>query len=558
VISKLFNQESKTIAGAALLIGASAILSRALGLIRDRLLVGRFGAGDELDAYFAAFQIPNLLFALLVVGTLSVAFIPVFTGYLAQKRQEEAWHVANAVLTVALAVMGVICLVLIVAAPALVRVIAPGFEGEKFALTVKLTRIMMLSPLLFSVSAALSSVLNSYRRFAAVSMAPLLYNAAIIFGIVALSKPFGMAGVAWGAILGAALHALVQIPVARSLGWRFRPTFDVKSEGVREIGRLFLPRVFGVDVSQFSQLLGAVIGTTLAAGSVSLFSLAINIAAVPLGTFAIPFAIAAFPTLSDAAARGDRATFRDVFATTFRQILFFLIPLSAMAFILRVHVVRVVIGSSGLSWNETRLAAASLGLFVLALAFQGLAPLLARSFYALKNTLVPVLISFVALAANLISVFAFKAFLATGPGASTAWIWLGLFGVDDVRVLSVAAAFSIASFVQVVLLLFVLRRKFGRIGGTGIFRAFGKFFLGSAAAAWAAAAVIRPGLQHLDTRPFASVLGEAALATVAGLGAYGLVLWLLKSEELTSIVDAIRGRFLKIAKPMAVSDTQDL
>lgn len=558
MISKLFNQESKTIAGAALLIGASAILSRVLGLIRDRLLVGRFGAGDELDAYFAAFQIPNLLFALLIVGTLSVAFIPVFTGYLAQKREEEAWRVANAVLTVALAVMGAICLVLILAAPALVRAIAPGFAGEKFELTIKLTRIMMLSPLIFSVSAALSSVLNSYRRFAAVSMAPLLYNGAIIFGIVALSKPFGMLGVAWGAIIGAALHALVQVPVARSLGWRFRPTLDVKSEGVREIGRLFLPRIFGVDVAQFSQLIGAVIGTTFAAGSISIFSLAINIAAVPLGVFAIPFAIAAFPTLSDAAARGDRAGFRDVFAATFRQILFFLIPLSALAFILRVHIMRVVIGSSGLTWNETRLAAASIGLFVLALAFQGLAPLLARSFYALKNTIVPVLISGVALAVNLISVFAFKSFLSTGSGASTAWIWLGLFGVDDVRVLALAAAFSVASFVQVALLLIMLRRRFGRIGGTGIFRAFGKFFLGSASGAWAASAVIRPGLQTLDTRPFASIFGEAALATVAGLGAYALVLWVLKSEELMSIVDTVRGRLIRITKPMAVSDAQEL
>ncbi len=558
MISRLFNQESKTIAGAALLIGASAIVSRALGLIRDRLLVGRFGAGDELDAYFAAFQIPNLLFSLLVVGTLSVAFIPVFTGLRAKGRDDEAWRVANSVLTVALSVMGAVCLGLIVAAPQLTRLVAPGFAGEKFELTVSLTRIMMLSPLLFAVSAALSSVLNSFRRFAAVSMAPLLYNATIIFGIVVLSKPFGMAGVAWGAILGAAAHALVQIPVARSLGWRFRPSFDVRAEGVREIGRLFLPRVFGVDVAQVSQLVGAAIGTTFAAGSVSLFSLAINIAAVPLGAFAVPFAIAAFPALSDAAARGDRAKFRDVFATTFRQILFFLIPLSALAFILRVHVVRVVIGAGGLSWEETRLAAASLGLFTLALAFQGLAPLLARAFYALKDTLMPVLVSFAALAANLAAVFVISASLNTSSGRNAAWLWLDLYALHDVRGLALAAAFSIASVVQVALLMLILRRKFGRIGGTGIVRAFGKFFLGSAAAAWTASAVIRPGLQHLDTRPFAAVFGEAALATVAGLGAYALALWLLKSEELMSIVDAVRGRLVRITRPLAVSDAQEL
>ena len=558
MISKLFNQESKTIAGAALLIGVSSILSRVLGLFRDRLLVGRFGVGDELDAYYASFQVPNFLFALLVLGTLSVAFIPVFTEYLAKGRRDEAWRMTNSILTIVTVVMGVLSLALSLGAHWLVPVIAPGFTGEKLALTVSLTRVMMLSPFVLALSAVFSSVLNSNKRFLAVAVAPPLYNAAIIFGIVFLSKPFGVMGVAYGALIGTVLHLLVQVPPALALGWPLRFSFDAKHPGVREVGRLFLPRVFGIDISQLSQFVGTAIGTTFGVGAPAIFNLAMNISAVPLGTFAIPFSIAAFPALAEAAAKGDRDGFRDIFAATFRQILFFLIPLSTMAFVLRTHIVRVLIGARTLGWNDTRLAGATLGLFVVSLAFQGLAPLLARAFYALKNTLIPVIVSAGAMAANVAATFAIKHWLSPGVSITSAWLWLDLYGVDDVRVLALAAAFSVASVVQVVLLAFILRRKFGRIGGTGILRAFAKFFVGSAVAAWIALLVVRPGLQTLADRGSLSVVREAGLATVLGLAAYVLVLRLLKSEELSAIAGALQKRFLKVEKPLAVSDAQDL
>ncbi|HJV32751.1 MAG TPA: murein biosynthesis integral membrane protein MurJ [Patescibacteria group bacterium] len=558
MISKIFNQESKTIAGAALLIGVSSVLSRVLGLFRDRLLVGRFGVGDELDAYYASFQVPNFLFALLVLGTLSVAFIPVFTDYLAKGRKEDAWRMTDSILSIVAVSMGALSLALSLGAHKLVPLIAPGFSGEKLETTIALTRVMMLSPFVLALSAVFSSVLNSNRRFMAVAFAPPIYNAAIIFGIVFLSKPFGVMGVAYGAIIGTALHLLVQVPPALSLGWKPRFSLDAERPGVREVGRLFLPRVFGIDISQLSQFVGTAIGTTFGVGAPAIFNLAMNISAVPLGTFAIPFSIAAFPALSEAAAKGDRDGFRDVFASTFRQILFFLIPLSTMAFVLRTHIVRVLIGARTLGWNDTRLAGATLGLFVVSLAFQGLTPLLARAFYALKNTLTPVLISTAAMAANVAATFALKHWFSPGVGITSAWLWLDLYGVDDVRVLALAGAFSVASVVQVILLAFILRRKFGRIGGAGILRAFAKFFVGSAVAGWIALVVIRPGLETLDGRGSLSVLREAGLATVLGLAAYVLVLRLLKSEELAAIVGALEKRFLKVEKPLAVSDAQEL
>lgn len=542
---KLFTKESKTIAGGAFLIAVSSVLSRILGLFRDRLLVSRFGVSDALDAYYASFQVPNFLFALLILGTLSVAFIPVFTEYVAKDKHEDAWRMTNSILTIVGVVMGFLCLALSAGAHKLVPIIAPGFEGEKLKLAIALTRVMMLSPFVFALSAVLTSVLNAHKRFLAASLAPLLYNASIIFGIVALSKPFGVLGVAYGAILGAVLHFLVQVPAVVALGWRSHLVFDTKHEGVREVGRLFLPRVFGIDISQISQFVGTAIGTTFGVGAPALFNLAMNIAAVPVGVVAIPFAMAAFPALSEAAARNDRESFRSTFSMTLRQVLFFLVPLTVLAFVLRLQIVRVLIGAKTLSWNDTRLSAAVLALAVLTMTLQGLAPLLARAFYALKNTWIPVAISLAAMAANIAATFAFKGWFSSENGRAAAWLWLSLFGIDDVRVLALTAAYSIASIVQVVLLLYFLRRKFGRLGATGIFRALAKYAVAAVAASWVASGILQPGAQTIDIRDLGSVFTEATIASLAGFASYLLALRLLKSEELVTIVGIVRRRFIR-------------
>lgn len=556
---KLFTRQSKTIAGAALLIGASAVLSRVLGLVRDRLLVGRFGIGDHLDAYYAAFQIPNVIFALLVLGTLSVAFIPVFTEYLAKGKEKEAWRMTNAIMTVVMAGMGVICLLLIVGAPLIMRVIAPGFEGEKLQLAVRLTRIMMVSPFVFAVSAVFSSVLNALKQFLAVSIAPLLYNAALIFGILFLSGPFGIAGVAYGAIIGAFLHLLIQVPSAVALGFKPRLIWDTAHAGVRQVGSLFLPRVFGVDISQISLLIGSVIGTTLATGSVSLFNLSMNIGMTPVGVIAIPFAIAAFPNLSETAATGKHREFIRIFATTFRQIMFFLLPLSVMAVILRTHVIRVVIGTGNLSWEDTLIGSASFALIAGSLVFQGLTPLLARAFYALKNTLIPVIVAGIAMLANVVTVYATVSFLGDGSSASMAVSrYLSLPVGEDVRALALAAGFSFASVIQVILLIILLRQKFGPIGGSRLFSSFTKILFGSAAAGAVCYAGVRTTMGIFDTSRFMGVFMQAALATVAGFAAYGAVLWYTRSEEFEALRDSLLKPKKALKDPFPIDETGEL
>ncbi len=190
ILGRLFNDHTQNIASAAVILGAATLVSCLLGMVRQRLLVGAFGIGDNLDAYFAAFQVPNFAYNLLISATLSVAFIPVFCDYLG-KDKDAAWRIASSVLNLTVIVMGILSFIFFFFASDLVKLVSPGFSGEKYSLTVNLTRILMLSPWLFSISSIFSNILNSFRSFLLVALAPLIYNAAIILGILFLAPFLG-------------------------------------------------------------------------------------------------------------------------------------------------------------------------------------------------------------------------------------------------------------------------------------------------------------------------------------------------------------------------------
>ena len=562
---KILSAEQKTITAAALLIGASSLLSRLLGVVRERLLVGTFGVGDTLDAYYAAFQIPNFLFNLLILGTLSAAFIPVFTVYLEEKRN-EAWRIAASVLNITILVMGGLSVVLYAATPGLVRLVAPGFDGEKLELASDLTRLMLLSPFLFSISAVFGGILTSFRRFLVLSLAPLLYNASIIGGIVFLAPRYGIHGVALGVVVGAGLHALVQIPVAASLGFRFNMALDFTHRGVREIGRLFLPRIFGIDITQISLLVGTIIGSTLAVGSVALFNLATNIEMVALGVFGIPFAVAAFPALSAAAARKSKSDFLQAFSSTARQILFFLLPISAMTVVLRAQVVRLIIGTRQISWDDTRLAAAALALFALTLVFQGLTPLLSRSFYALKNTWTPVAVSGVSMIANVAAAYGFLGWLARDLPAGRKAVepvtalqgLLRLQGIADIRMLALPLAFSVAALVQAIVLAFILRRKMKHFDGWRIAVAFVKIGASSLFAALATYAGLYVAEGLASDRTFMGLLYQTTVAAAIGIFAFFGISLFLRTEETAVFLSSLRRKLFRLPKPLGITETEEL
>jgi len=436
-------------------------LSKFLGLIRDRLLAGHFGAGDELDMYYAAFRIPDFVFNILIIGAISAAFIPVF-AVTWTRSQKDAWHMTNGVLNLFLLFLIFLSIILILFCPLLISLITPGFEGEKKEITVALTRIMFLSPLFLAVSNIFSGVLQYFERFLVYSLAPIMYNIGIILGIWFFVPSLGVYGLAWGVVLGALLHLAIQVKATRFCGYRYHLVFDIYHQGVRKIIKLMIPRTIGLGASQINLIVITAIASTLASGSIAIFNLSNNLQYIPIGIVGIPFATAVFPSLSQEFASERRREFIKKFSSTFRQVLILVIPLSALTFVLRAQIVRVILGTGQFGWSDTRLTAAALGIFAFGIFAQSLILLVARAFYALHNTLTPVVISIISIILNVGLAFLFVWLLGfENPFYNFIFQNLKLQGIKEISVLGLPLAFSIGGIFNFFLLFFALFRRVG-------------------------------------------------------------------------------------------------
>lgn len=510
MLKKLIKSLTTTITGGAIVIAFFSLLSRLLGLLRDRLLFSTFGAGDMLDTYYAAFRLPDLIFNTLVLGALSSAFIPVFLGYW-KKNNIEAWRIANSVLNILMVVLLVLGIVAFYFAPEMIGLIAPGFDLPKRIATAELARIMLVGIMFLGLSNIASSILNAFKRFTAFAIAPVLYNVGIIIGIIFLAPRFGVEGLAWGVVLGAFMHFLIQLPSIARLGFKYAFLFDIKNKGVRTIGKLMLPRTFGLVVNQINLLINTIIGSTLIAGSVSILNAATNLQAVPIGVFAIPIALVYFPVFSEAWADKDIDKLVSSFSHATRRILLIAIPSSIFIILLRAHIVRLVLGSGEFDWNATIVTARTLSFFALSLFAQSLIPLIARMFYALHDTKTPVLISGATLILNIALSIKFS---------------------QSMGVSGVALAFSIASILNVLLLWIFLRIRLGNLDDHRIFRSIMLISICSIVSGWALYACLYIIEPHVDTRTVYGLLTQAGLASVVGLAVFFGVAKFCKLSEL--------------------------
>ena len=271
VLNNIFNFQTKTISRSALVLGISYFLSALLALFRDRLLAGRFGAGPELDVYFAAFRIPDFVYNLLILGGFAAAFLPLFSEYFSRNK-EEAWEATNHLLNAFLFFLVAISLVIFIFTPWLVRLLFPGFGPQEQALAIPLVRLLFLSPIIFGISNLLSGILHYFNRFLVFGLTPILYNLGIIFGILFLSPAFGIFGVGMGVVLGAFLHMAIQIPSARNCGFSYKPVFNLRHPALRRIFSLMMPRIFAVAAQQINLIVIVAIASTIAAGSIAIFN----------------------------------------------------------------------------------------------------------------------------------------------------------------------------------------------------------------------------------------------------------------------------------------------
>jgi len=524
MLKRIWNGESKTITSAALLLGGASLASKILGVIRDRVLAGTFGAGDTLDAYYAAFRLPDTIYGLLVLGALSAGFIPVFTEYLLRREDgshEDAWRLTNELL----GIFGVILLaataLMSLSAPLIVPIITPGFHGAKLALTVGLSRIMFLSTFLLGLSAVMGGVLQGTKRFFAFAIAPLFYNLGIILGALVFVRFWGPTGLAVGVVLGAGLHLASQYLPVCGLGFKAKPRLKPSDDGVKSIARLSGPRILSLAVTQLDLTVATIIASTLAAGSVAVMNFASNLQSVPYSFIGVSYAVAAYPSLTRLAVKKDNARFIENVNGVTRQVLFFTVPVAIILLLLRAQVVRVVLGTGRFSWTDTVRTADALALFAISIAFQSVSPLLIRAFYALKDSTTPLLIGLVTVAADII-------------GNITLSKSLGVPGL--------ALAFSISSGIQVALLWVTLRLKVGTLDETALIRSLAKITV----AAVPMALVIQLAKNFLGARvnmaTFVGVATQLLAAALAGLVVYVAFAWLLRSEEAQSFLISIKRR----------------
>lgn len=549
MIKKLLNGQINSITVAALLVALSSLASRFLGIFRDRILASEFGAGDTLDIYYAAFRVPDLIFNLLVLGALSAGFIPILTklikdpsckrtGIFSKSPNCKAWELVNNLLNTLGIVLLLLSVIGILTAPWLMKLIAPGFSGDKQALTAALTRIMFLSPVFLGISSILGGILQSFKRFFVYSLAPIMYNVGIIIGALYFVPRWGIYGLAWGVVFGAGLHMFIQLPTVIKLGFRHRLRLNLKDKNLREIMTMMVPRTMSLGIAQINLVVITIIASTLASGSLAVFNFANNLQFFPISIFGISFAVAAFPTL--AAVAFNKKKIVKNFSNIFRQILFFIVPATVLLLTLRAQIIRVILGTGQFNWEDTILTINTLGFFTISLFAQASIPLLVRMFYARHNSKTPFYIGLVSVGANIVlSLILPKMIMCrTVLGEGGELIEL----CTPMGVAGLALAFSIASIINFILLWFVLRLELGSLNEKRILVAALKF---SAAAIACGAAVQGMKLlvwPYIDMTRVWGVFTQGFIAGVSGILVYFAFCALLRSKELFSFWESVKRR----------------
>lgn len=546
---KIINSQQNTVLSAATLIMLMIATSMILGLIRQRVLASYFEPAS-LSLFFAAFRLPDAVFQVLVFGTFSSAFIPVFTRSL-KEGEAKAWKLAGKVVSIGLTIFIVAVSLVAIFAPQIYSVIAPGYGSAETEQIAFLARILFVAQGFFVISYVLTGVLESLRRFLIPALAPIFYNLGIILGTVILTPYFGLTAPAIGVVIGAFAHFAIQYPLSRRLGFRF--TWDLRpDEDVKKIGRLALPRVIDLAFDQIGKSTELFLSSLISRASYTYYTFANSLQLLPVTLFGTSLAKAVLPMLSDVA--GDKKKFRKILLSAIYQAIFFTLPLAASLIALRIPVVRLIYGTKIFNWESTVQTGTVLSVFAVSIVFQTLMSILVRSFFALHDTKTPVKVSLLGLVLLVIGDF----LLVTG------------FHLD---VWALAASFAFSTLVEAVILMILVNKRIGKIitlsfvfhtlkilaativsGGAMYFML--KIFDKSV---WVKRLSFLNGVDAtttfafekfvLDTRYTGNLIILTLVTFLVGIAIYILLSLLLKVDEARYFLNLTKGIFLKKALP---------
>lgn len=503
-----------SVSTAAFLLAGSALVSSLLGLLRERLILANFGIGSEVDAYKAAFTVPDFMFMLLVSGALSVTFIPVFTRRIAKGNWDSAWQLSSSLLNLLAVVTSIASLVIIFAAPWLVKyVVAPGLDPASQELSVSMMRIVALNPLVFAFSSILTSVQQAVGRFFFYALAPSVYNLGIIFGIVTIAPTMGITGVAVGVLIGSLAQLLISVLGMVGLGFSYKPIINWRHRGFRKVLSLLPARSLDQGIDYVNILVETNLASRIREGAITAYQTAFILHMVPISLIGVAVSTAAFPALSERLAQNRPDLYRRDLTAVLRTIVWLVLPTAVIAYFGRGYLVRLLVADG----NPT--IASLVGILVVAIIFRSIFHLLTRSFYAQQDTRTPLYISLVAIAVNI--------GLAVSLARPEAY---GIFGLALAQ--SITAAFE-----AIVLILVLSRRNRGIINVDfmdGLMRMISASGL-TALVTYINIAYVFP-LRASDVGFFA--LGpKFALIVMISLIFYLYISWVFKLREAQPVID---------------------
>lgn len=518
---------------AAYLLAGLTLASQVLALLRDRIFAHTFGASEMLDLYYAAFRVPDLVFALIASLVSAYILIPRITGM----DRESTRRILSESASFLIGVGGVICVILALFMPQFLALLFPNFAASPHQTEfVLLARLLLLQPILLGLSGILASVTQVHRRFALFALSPVLYNLGIIFGAVVLYPRWGLLGIGVGVVIGAIAYLAVNVPVIVSAGVvpRLRvPTFALMSPIVRDS----IPRSLALSMGSVTILVLTVLASRVGEGAISVFTFADHLETVPLALIGSAYAVAAFPALSEASALRKYDEFTRVLSSSARHIVLWSLVALGLTIVLRAHIVRAVLGTGAFDWNATRLTAALLAVLAVGLVAQGLVLLFSRALYAARQSWRPFLYQLVA---GVLTVLCAVAFLAMGDDELPSWLAV-LLRVGDVHgtgILFIALASTLGQIFLVILSLVALRTI-----APGLARSLARPFvdgsvaaLTGGAAAYATLALLG-GIAPLTT--LASVFTQGFIAGVVGLATAALTFYVVENEEFLIMANAL-------------------
>lgn len=457
---RLFNKEFSKISEAAMVLGAFTFFSQLLAIVRDRLLAGQIGPGDLLDVYYAAFRIPDLLFTLGAALVSVSILLPFFDAQL-QKGKDQAQSFINDVFTSFFGFIVLFAIILCIAMPYIIPKLFSGFNEAMVTDAIFLSRIMLLSPILLGISNLFATITQAYKKFFVYALAPVFYNIGIIIGVVWLYPQFGIAGFAYGVVIGAVLHMAIQLPVVISQGFLPRLTVSIDWHHIWLVLKNSLPRTLTLSMSKIVFLIFVALASGLATGAISVFNLAYNLQSVPLALIGVSYSVAAFPTLVQYYNSENFHEFMQHVMIPIRQIIFWSLPVIALFIVLRAQIVRVILGTGNFDWSDTRLTAAALAMFIISVVAQSITLLIVRAYYAAGKTWKPLLITISSSVCSVLGGY----FLIWIYQNNELFQWffeylLRVQGVPGSVVIMLPLAFSLGMFINLIFLWIAFKKDF--------------------------------------------------------------------------------------------------